>query len=161
MANHPLGPMVVRVQSEHGARARAIALGVFSVCALVFSIAAWVVPDPAGFGTHTQLGHAPCLMPVLTGYPCPTCGMTTAFAFAVRGQFGTAFRAQPAGFLIAVLMAIGAIASISVISTGSVWHVNWYRVSPVRVVVAALAIALLGWGYKIATFDWFRDAVVR
>ena len=154
---HPLGPMVVRVPSEHPAWARVNALGVFSVCVLVFSLAAWIVPDPAGYGTQPQLGHAPCMMPVLTGYPCPTCGMTTAFAYAVRGRLGTAIHAQPAGFLIAVLTGIAAVASVSVLASGKVWRVNWYRVPPARVAIMGLVIVFLGWAYKVATFASFHD----
>ncbi len=86
--------------------------------------------------------------------------MTTAFAYAVRGQLGTAFRAQPAGLLIAVLVGISAVASSSVMATGKVWRMNWYRVSPMRAVFIALAIVLLGWGYKIATFDSFRGPAI-
>lgn len=79
------------------------ALVVGSVLLLAgFALAAWLPPDPRGFGTHQQLGLPPCTMIVLFDRPCPGCGMTTSFAHFVRGQFRDAARANPAGLLIAV-----------------------------------------------------------
>ena len=40
----------------------------------------------------------------VTGYRCPSCGMTTAFAWFVRGQFDRSWQANPVGSL---LMACG------------------------------------------------------
>ena len=112
-------------------------------------VAAFLRPDERGFGTHRQLGHPPCSMMVLTGYPCPTCGMTTAFAYAVRGRWGAAFVAQPMGLLVAVALMAGAcLALYSVVVPGR-WQVNWYRVSPARVVMAVLVLWLAAWGFKI------------
>ena len=60
-------------------------------------------PDPRGFGTHEQLGLRPCAFATLTGRPCPTCGMTTAFAWFMRGRLDRSWRANPAGCLFALL----------------------------------------------------------
>lgn len=53
-----------------------VALGAWSVLVL----SAWLHPDARGFGTHQQLGLAPCSFHASTGIPCPGCGLTTAFA---------------------------------------------------------------------------------
>lgn len=58
-------------------------------------------PDPRGYGTHTQLGLRPCAIARATGRLCPTCGMTTAFAWLVRGRIDRSWDANPAGCLIA------------------------------------------------------------
>ncbi len=58
-------------------------------------------PDPKGYGTHTQLGLRPCALASATGRRCPTCGMTTAFAWLVRGRIDRSWQANPAGCLIA------------------------------------------------------------
>ncbi len=75
------------------------------VCALalvvVLVVARRLDPDPRGFGTHTQLGLPPCAFMVSTGRPCPTCGMTTSFAWFARGNLGNSWRANPAGSLLA------------------------------------------------------------
>jgi hypothetical protein len=60
-------------------------------------------PDPRGFGTHAQLGLRPCSFLRMTGRLCPTCGMTTAFAWVVRGRVDRGWRANPAGCLLALL----------------------------------------------------------
>jgi hypothetical protein len=67
----------------------------------VFAVARRLEPDPRGFGTHTQLGLSPCAFAVITGRRCPTCGMTTAFAWFARGRFDRSWRANPAGSLLA------------------------------------------------------------
>jgi hypothetical protein len=69
--------------------------------AAVLGVARRLEPDPRGFGTHTQLGLAPCLFARVTGHRCPSCGMTTAFAWFVRGRFDRSWRANPAGSLLA------------------------------------------------------------
>ena len=64
-----------------------------------------LAPDPRGFGTHEQLGLSPCAILRLTGRPCPTCGMTTSFAWFVRGQLARSWRASPAGLIVAAASA--------------------------------------------------------
>jgi hypothetical protein len=76
----------------------------------VFAIAFWLNPyDAAGrprrMATHTQLGMPPCNFVVLTGKPCPACGMTTSFALLVRGDMTASLRANWAGTLIAAIWA--------------------------------------------------------
>ncbi len=67
-------------------------------------VAGRLEPDPRGFGTHTQLGLRPCAFTQVTGRLCPTCGMTTAFAWFVRGRVERSWQANPAGLLLAVAM---------------------------------------------------------
>ena len=75
--------------------------------------------------------------------------MTTAFAHAVRGELFSAFHAQPAGlFLALATMVIGLVAA-SVLITGHVWALNWYRVRPARVGAVVALIFLGGWAYKL------------
>ena len=59
-------------------------------------------PDPRGFGTHTQLGLRPCAFLTATGRLCPSCGMTTAYAWLARGQIGRSWKANPAGCIYAL-----------------------------------------------------------
>jgi Protein of unknown function (DUF2752) len=70
-----------------------------------FCLAASLQPDPRGFGTHRQLGLPPCIIRLVFGIPCPSCGMTTSFACLMRGQFVEAFRANPAGLFLALVCA--------------------------------------------------------
>ena len=49
--------------------------------------------------THTQLGLEPCSMVVITGKPCPACGMTTSFSLLVHGDVGNSLKANWVGTL--------------------------------------------------------------
>jgi hypothetical protein len=76
----------------------------------VFAVAFWLDPyepdgTPKTIATHTQLGVPPCNFYVMTGKPCPACGMTTSFALLVRGDVAASLRANWAGTVIAVLWA--------------------------------------------------------
>lgn len=76
----------------------------------IFGIAFYLNPydadgQPRTMGTHTQLGMPPCNFVMMTGKPCPACGMTTSFALLVRGDVMASLHANWAGSLIAVLWA--------------------------------------------------------
>lgn len=72
----------------------------FAVPLAVVITAAMLTPAAAGHGTHTQLGLPPCGFLVFTGYPCPGCGLTTAFAHMVRLQIGGAWHSNPFGIVL-------------------------------------------------------------
>ena len=74
--------------------------------AAVLLIARALAPDPAGVGTHEQLGLPPCGFHQLTGLPCPTCGLTTSFAHMARGQVTAALHAHWLGPPLFVLTAV-------------------------------------------------------
>ena len=80
----------------------ALAVGALALIAVLL-VAHRLKPDPRGFGTHTQLGLPPCAFMASTGRPCPTCGMTTSFAWFARGDLASSWRANPAGSLLAPL----------------------------------------------------------
>lgn len=81
----------------------------------VLALARWLQPDPRGFGTHTQLGLPPCAFHALTGLPCPTCGLTTSFAYMARWQITSSIAANPLGLplfaltVIALVVALGGV----------------------------------------------------
>ena len=50
-----------------------------------------------------SLGFRPCAFLTVTGRLCPTCGMTTAFAWFMRGRIDRSWQANPAGCLFALL----------------------------------------------------------
>lgn len=56
-----------------------------------------LTPDPSGHGTHTQLGLPPCGFLVITGCPCPGCGLTTAFSHMAHLNPIGAAQANPFG----------------------------------------------------------------
>ena len=115
----------------------------------VLVVACYVTPDPRGFGTHTQLGLAPCAFKLVTGTPCPTCGMTTSFAWFARGRFGRSWRANPAGSLLAPVCLL----MIPWLLTGAArGRPAGFRSveGPVLVVVTAtVALSLLFWTIRL------------
>jgi len=149
MTIHPLGPLVFRVAATRPMNARTAAAGVFVACAVLLFVANHLAPAKEGFGSHQQLGLPPCSLLVIVGYPCPTCGMTTAFSHATRGQLVPAFHAQPAGLFLASATVVAASLALSTMLTGRVWKVNWYRVSPTWVVLGLVLVVIGGWLYKL------------
>lgn len=95
------GGGIGRRAGESSPRLGAIArVGLSALAALLIGLVATagrLTPDPRGYGTHEQLGLPPCAILRLTGRPCPTCGMTTSFAWFVRGELARSWRANPAG----------------------------------------------------------------
>src|SRR6185503_8103051 len=65
---------------------RLIAAVVMLGCGTVLGVAAWLTPSPTGIGTHQQLHMPQCGWIAIADLPCPTCGMTTAFAHAAHGH---------------------------------------------------------------------------
>lgn len=146
-AVHPLGPILDRSAPSERAKVRKRAALTAITCGMILGVAAWLRPDERGFGTHTQLGIAAC--PNAADFPCPTCGMTTAFAYAVRGRLLSAIAAQPAGGLFALGVMLILAASVRGMVTGASLRINWYRVPPSAVAISVVAMVLLAWGYKI------------
>jgi hypothetical protein len=109
------------------------------------AVAGWLEPNARGYGTHEQLGLPPCTFLTLTGIRCPSCGMTTSFAYAVRGRLAMAAGANVAGMLVAVaslLMIPWCLASAAADRT------LWIR-SPERAVVYAVAAFV-----AVSFVDW-------
>jgi magnesium-transporting ATPase (P-type) len=93
--------------------------------------------------THTQLGLEPCSMVVLTGKPCPACGMTTSFALLMHGDVGNSLKANWVGTLFC--------ASIIVLTPWLVWSSIRGRLVGVRnpemfstILLSALLLLMTG-----------------
>lgn len=84
---------------------RIIAAFIALACLAIIITACWLTPNAQGFGTHRQLGLAPCGWAVTFGKPCLTCGMTTAFTLMAHGRVVDSFLAQPAGAVLSILTA--------------------------------------------------------
>jgi hypothetical protein len=122
---------------------------VLLACGAILALAAWLEPDPRGYGTHQRLGFGKCGMLITTGLPCPTCGMTTAFAYTVRGRPIRAFLAQPAGFLLALATVGCAAGAAWVTVSGRMPRLPLPFVTPYRLFFALLAVLIGSWAFKI------------
>lgn len=138
-----------RLWYDHRARQRLIALPVFGGCLALLMIAAALHPDGQGHGTHEQMGLPACSVQMFSGHPCPSCGMTTAFSHAVRGQLLTAFTVQPAGTLLALATMAGLCVSAYVLATGA--EMTWLRrLRRWRTLIVVAAVVGAAWAYKLA-----------
>ncbi len=118
-------------------------------CLGALVIAARLTPDPNGYGTHTQLGLNDCQFMARTGLPCPSCGMTSSFAWFVRGNVLASLYVQPMGTVLALSAALMFWAGVYIAVTGKP-VARLMRTIPARYyVVPLLAWALIAWGWKI------------
>jgi hypothetical protein len=101
---------------------------------VMVGVGLYLTPDPAGHGTHQQLGLPPCTIYYLTGRPCPSCGLTTSVSAILHGQFGLAWRANPMGFLI--------VAAAGAVALNSLFALLWGR--SVRIENTRFTLLLLG-----------------
>ncbi|HEY1922841.1 MAG TPA: DUF2752 domain-containing protein [Tepidisphaeraceae bacterium] len=128
-------------------RLLALAIGLASFYLLV--TAARLTPSPTGMGTHTQLGLDQCQFALRTGLPCPSCGMTTSFAWLARGNLPASFYVQPMGALLGLLTILTMWASFYIAATGRAVY-RLLALGPTRYYVPGLlAWAIIAWGWKI------------
>ena len=133
---------------------KSVAVGLLASASGVLAVALWLKPAACGYGTHTQLGLPPCYFLLVTHLPCPSCGLTTCFAYAVRFQFWKAFLANPFGLLVFF-------GTVSLIP--STIFVLWRRISFRRItegayftkaVYAATAFYLMSWIFKLGLMQF-------
>ena len=126
------------------------AVGLAACAALI--TARTLDPDPRGYGTHEQLGCSPCWFRKAVGWPCPACGMTTAWAYAVRGQVQAAVSVNAAGAIACGLAAIAVPWLIASAAAG-----RWLIAKPTPRVVLLTATAL----FALTLLDWARRLIAN
>ncbi len=138
---------------------RLAALFVAASCLAVLCIAAWLTPSPSGFGTHEQLrlrsgaGLQSCTWLAVTGKPCMTCGMTTAFAHAANGDLISSFRSQPMGTVLAVATSMAFWISGHVAAYGSNLGSAVAGLMGRRTLWTTLGLLIAAWVYKVLTWQ--------
>ena len=132
---------------------RILAGVVAALSAGVLGVAAWLNPSPAGHGTHEQLALPACDWAVGFSMPCPTCGMTTSFAWAASGDLMQATLTQPFGALLALGTAGAFWIGLHIALTGShAFQIVARTLLRPAVVWPAGVAFLASWGYKILTW---------
>lgn len=129
-------------------RQRLLALLLAILCLSTLVVGARLRPADTGHGTHEQLGLPACAWAQSLGFPCATCGMTTAVSLASHGRLWDAMRTQPAGALLALVTAGVFWGSVHAAAFGSrVDRVGAALFHP-RTIWGALAVVMLAWAYK-------------
>lgn len=115
-----------------------------------------------GGGLFTVLvsGLVGCQFAIITGGPCPGCGLTRATLAIARGDLGAAFALQPFAFLVSPLFAACALGLARLYVTGTPWKAS----GPLRVwmgpVFAVLMLAMVAfWAARFLGF-WGGPAPV-
>lgn len=124
-------------------------MGIAVACLIPLVIAAGLQPSAAGFATHTQLGLQECAFLHQTGLPCPSCGMTTSWAWFVRGNVIASLYVQPMGTVLAIITFAAVWIGLYVAITGRPVY-RLLRLLPGRYYfVPLLSFAIVAWAWKI------------
>jgi hypothetical protein len=124
--------------------------GAMAIAALgVLVMAIRLAPSPSGMGTHTDLGLQECAFLDRTGLPCPSCGMTTSFAYFVRGNWLASGYVQPMGLALALIVGISVWICGYIAISGRPAHRLLRAVPGLLVVLPMLGLAITGWAWKI------------
>ena len=118
----------------------------------LFVTARCLRPDPAGFGTHRQLGLRECTMVRLLNRPCPTCGMTTAWAWLVRGNVSAAATASLGGLVLGTLGLV-----VVPWAVGSALTGRWLLVKPRPQWLITIAVVIV----IVTLIDWVQRCWIR
>lgn len=121
-------------------------------CLAMLGLAAWLDPAPQGHGTHTQLGLSQCQWVMMFDEPCPTCGMTTSFAYAADADLLSGLRTQPFGLILALGTATVFWGAVHAAVTGSPLGRETLRLVNGRTLGVAFGLLLAGWAYKLLTW---------
>lgn len=144
---------VIFIGRSHARRdpawARAIALMVGLGCLAVLVRAATLPPSHTGIGTHRAMGLNQCTFIDRTGLPCPSCGMTTSFAWFARGNIAASLYVQPMGAALALAAAMCVWGGLYVAFTGRPIY-RLLRLLPGRYyLLPVMTLAVLAWAWKI------------
>jgi hypothetical protein len=126
----------------------AIALGATAVLV----VARLLAPLPGGVGTHRALGLPPCGFLVWSGLPCPSCGLTTAFAHLAHFELAPALRAHPLGLPLFVLTTVLVPLAVRAVARGDALLPAIERFAADRIALG-LTLALL--------FSWLARLIPR
>lgn len=122
------------------------------VVAIPLVVACFLTPDPdgKGYGTHEQMGLPPCTFTTATGVRCPSCGMTTSWAYFVRGRVDRAILSNSGGTLLALIASISAPWALA---TGVSGRFLWVKPEDVAIAWATglvLVVTLVDWVIRLA-----------
>jgi hypothetical protein len=128
---------------------RVAALGVGIGAMAILLIAAALPPDPSGVGTHARLGLENCSLLERSGLPCPSCGMTTSFAYFARGNVPASLYVQPMGTVLALGTAMAFWVGLYIGATGRPILRLLRPIPASYYLLPFFFFALLAWGWKM------------
>jgi hypothetical protein len=138
-----------------------VRLGLVAIAACwlgVFVVAARLDPYKDGKvwleETHRQLFLPPCTFKDATGLPCPSCGMTSAFALLVRGDLWHSVQANFVGTTLA-LIGLAMIPWMLVSAVRGHWlFLRMIETFAVQLVVLFFVTMFVRWGILLVWIYW-------
>ncbi len=115
----------------------------------LFGLASGLQPETQGYGTHQQLGLGPCPIRQHWNVACPSCGMTTAWAYAASGDWRTACRTHFGGTMLGVIAVASAVWLGWTALLGKCIPAEKRFTQPVALLLL-LGIVLVDWCLKLA-----------
>jgi hypothetical protein len=132
-----------------------MALGLVFVFYIAVRLDPYENGKPRRMETHLQLGLPPCNFKVMTGLPCPSCGMTTSFALLMHGDLANSLRANAVGTLLAVFCLLFIPwALASAVSGRSLFIVSMEK-TVTWIVLVFLGLLLTRWAIVLG-LGWWR-----
>jgi len=86
-----------------------------------------------------------CALKILTGIPCPTCGLTRSLCHALRGEWAASLGYHPAGVLLAAALIGWMVWSAAEARRGCVVAGVARRRLSVALVTSGAAVSLVSW----------------
>ncbi|MEM7479467.1 MAG: DUF2752 domain-containing protein [Planctomycetota bacterium] len=120
-----------------------------SIVLTLLVIARMLTPSSSGIGTHQQLGLPPCSSIMLLQMPCPACGMTTSWAYILRGQIIASFETNSGGAMLAIIGLVYVPASCYFFFIGKGTRREWFSLYLAIALVAAIGCATLQWIFRM------------
>ncbi|HEV2292772.1 MAG TPA: DUF2752 domain-containing protein [Tepidisphaeraceae bacterium] len=142
---YAVSPVPQRLSPAH----RLIALIVSMACLAMLITAVIISPDRSGTSSHVQLGLSECHFLRTSNLPCPSCGMTTSFAWFVRGNLLASLYIQPMGTFLATAATITFWAALYIAATGKPVHRLLAGLPSSYYVLVPVGIGIAAWGWKI------------
>jgi hypothetical protein len=145
------------VQYQTYSKSSRITFGILGLVLVGLAFVSLVVltPDARGMGTHRQLGLPPCMTFYWTGVPCPSCGMTTAWAYGMRGEFYSAMKANVAGLVLLGQALFSAPVLFLIAFRGTPTSHRWFSRVSIWCSMAAIGIAIIQWALRLAGISLF------
>ncbi len=106
-------------------------------------------PEVSGLGTHRQLKLPECGVWMVTGQPCPSCGMTTAWAHATRGNLIASAQSNAGGLLLACSAMVSVVWLLGSAIRGQ-WIIQPHVPTILMLMMIVVVVTLGHWLIKIS-----------
>lgn len=139
------------IQSPHPSQIwlRVVLIGCGGLLLGLLMVSRCLAPEPTGMGTHRQLGLPECGFLMASGFPCPSCGMTTSWAWLTRGNLMKSVSSNAGGTMLGALSLVFGVWML-VSGIRGKWFVGvptsfWLAV----LLGSTVAVTLIDWLFKI------------